>query len=312
VRPTYLTPKLLAGGKVQLHGKAFYAGNDSKAILYIGSANFTGAGYGLTKGTTTPLNVEGGILIQAERPHEVQALRAYFRNCLSGEWTRLKPKDVQRGRSEDDRSQGEDFDVRMRRCLAARIEVRIRKGGVQELRVPVRVRLEGRVLDLVRIDLLSRGTISDSWQRGRDSAPTSVSLTLPHWSIDLHLRAHFTGLRSSLTLPLSHLIWNDQHHAPEAQSIFELLESGSEGSTGRRRNGRVREMPSDFAASEENDLRFPWASLPAIKKLIRRDSRWTEQARGDVNRRISTATDQRQTRKWSIVLKVLDSLNGTR
>ncbi len=310
VPTSYLTPRLLSGSKKQLHGKAFFAGNSSRAVLYIGSANFTATGYGLSRGASGAANIEGGVLISAEGKREVQYLRTAVRRILSGEWGKLKPEEVKRGRSLEDRSQGEDREVRLLRHLAASISIRRRSDGANELRLKTRLQFEAGVLDLHRLAIQAGDHISDAWERGRTRVPREVSLTLPAWSVDLHLHANYDGLRSTLVLPLSHLMWDGEGNNQESRSIFELLAFGDEaGSRGSSRRGKDR-LLSGSGIQEEDDLRFPWATLRAVKKLVRGNRAWGIQAHRDVSRRLATATQERQRRKWSIVLEVMEALNG--
>lgn len=312
VPTAYLTPRALSGKKKQLHGKAFYAGNGSRGALYIGSSNFTATGYGLSSGPSGTANIEGGVLIYAEGKSEVKTLRTSIRRILGGEWSKLRPDAIKRGRNAEDRSQGEDREVRLLRHLAACVSIHRRSDGASELRLVTRLPFENHVLNLQRLSIQAGERTSDAWYQGSAPAPLEVALTLPAWSVDLHLHASYDGLRSTVILPLSHLMWDDSDKNQDSRSIFELLAFGDASGSKKKMARRNAAIKNGGIIREENDLRFPWATLRAIKKLVRTDRLWAMQAHGDISRRLATATDDRQRRKWTIVLNVLDALNAKR
>jgi hypothetical protein len=283
------------------HGKLLFVYDDSKALLYIGSSNFTKAGYGDYQ-ERIKNNIETGIVINTARSEGIDYLKVSLRKLLKGEWKKIRHPSKSNKRT--------DTDQLVRDMLIRQMIFRLRVNKKDILEFPREIIAKKKNYKVTEFILYNKGT-SYSWDNSSKkrnriiyqgwTAETSIQFRLKNGQFNLQFTAFVPPLVDTEQVSFK---------APD-KTILDLLDESPFSAQQSRKTRRRKNKCKSKEGNQNIDVRFPWHILDTLNEYSE-NHEWKKMQIGIIDNEINLINERNdeieKIVKLEIARKVIENL----
>jgi hypothetical protein len=291
-----------------LHGKMLYVEDcdGDHAILYVGSANFTRAGY---MGKKDNSNIESGVVLIAERSKDVKTLRDSVKCFLRGQYY------------EAAKTNKCDSEKNYRMCAHKFIrlflsQLRFSNGNLTFPKKLFKIPIQKLKYSFGREEdkqyTIWSFTDRDAYVKYHPWQPYSkIDLTLANQNRKRKIEILNEYLKDIYLPPMSGECL-DFNSISRKDDVFEIIDKSERGSRPTAK-GQKRKAPhgNHGRVLSRQDARFPWHAFEEINRHVK-DSDWMEEQLALLRKKIENDDDSLRNKKRFLVLqKVLEAMRAS-